>query len=107
MNTFVGVKRISFTMPENSSLGDRRQIIRKLRDTLTAKFNISFSEVDTDDKSQRSTIAISMVSNNEQMIRTAFLQIANLVETIAEVRVFNDVNDVFRYEDEAEHAWMP
>ena len=107
MNTIVGVKRISFMMPENGSLGDRRQIIRKLRDSLTAKFNVSFSEIDTDDKWQRSTIAVSIVANEEQVVRTTFQQISNLIETTAGVRVFNDVNDVFRYEDETEHAWMP
>ncbi|MCX6112406.1 MAG: DUF503 domain-containing protein [Proteobacteria bacterium] len=106
MSTFVGVKRISFMMPENGSLGDKRQILRKLRDTLTSKFNISFSDIDTDDKWQKSIIAVSMVANDEQIIRTTFQQISNLIETIVEVRIFNDVNDVFRYEDEAKHAWM-
>jgi uncharacterized protein YlxP (DUF503 family) len=107
VNTIVGVKRISFLMPENGSLRDRRQIIRKLRDTLTAKFNVSFSEIDTDDKWHRSVVAISMVANEEQVVRTAFQQISNMIETTAGVRVFNDSNDVFRYEDETEHACMP
>jgi uncharacterized protein len=106
MNTIVGVKRISFLMPENGSLKDRRQIIRKLRDTLTAKFNVSFSEIETDDKWQRSVVAVSMVASEEQVVRTAFQQISNMIETTIGVRVFNDVNDVFRYEDEAEHAQL-
>lgn len=106
MQTFVGIKRVSFLMPENGSLKDRRQIISKYRETLTAKFNVSFSEIETDDKSQRSTIAVSMVSNNEQLIRTAFHQISNLLERTATVRVVNDVNDVFRYEDETNNAWL-
>jgi uncharacterized protein YlxP (DUF503 family) len=98
----VGVKRISFLMPENASLKDKRQIIRKLRDTLKARFNISFAEVDEDEKLQRSAIAVTMVSSNEELIRTAFTQISNLIESLAEVRVFNEVNDVFRYENETE-----
>ncbi|MEI6092287.1 MAG: DUF503 family protein [bacterium] len=106
MHTFVGVKRVSFLMPENAELKERRQIICKYRDTLTSKFNVSFSEIETDDKSQRSTIALSMVANDEQLIRTAFQQISNLIERITTVRVVSDVNDVFRYEDESEHAFL-
>ena len=102
MHTMVGVKRISFLMPENASLKDKRQIIRKLRDTIKDRFNVSFAEVDEDEKLQRSAIAVTMVSSNEELIRTAFTQISNLIESLAEVRVFNEVNDVFRYENETE-----
>ncbi|MEI6080397.1 MAG: DUF503 domain-containing protein [bacterium] len=107
MNTIVGVKRITFLMPENGSLKDRRQIIRKMRDTLRVKFNVSFAEIETDDKWQRSVVALSMVANEEQILRAAFLQISNLIETTTGVRVVSDTNDVFRYEDETEHACMP
>ena len=107
MNTIVGVKRITFLMPENGSLKDRRQIIRKMRDTLRAKFNVSFAEIETDDQWQRSIVAVSMVANEEQVLRAAFLQISNLIETTIGVRVVSDTNDVFRYEDETEHACMP
>lgn len=106
MHTMVGVKRISFLMPENASLKDKRQIIRKLRDTIKDRFNVSFAEVDEDEKLQRSAIAVTMVSSNEELIRTAFTQISNLIESLAEVRVFNEINDVFRYENETETAQL-
>ena len=99
---YLGVKRVSFLMPESASLKDKRKIISKLRDTIRSRFNVSFSEVDINDKWQRSSIAVSMVSNREHMVRKAFLQISNLIETCAGVRVINEVNDVFRYEDEVE-----
>jgi len=102
MLVMVGVKRISFLMPESASLKDKRQIIRKLRDTIRARFNVSFAEVDGDEKLQRSSIAVTMVCSNEELIRTAFTQISNLVESLVKVRVFNDVNDIFRYENETE-----
>ena len=107
MFTMVGVKRVGFLMPENGSLKDKRQIIRKLRDTISSRFNVSFAEIDTDDRTQRSIVAISMVSSNEEIIRTAFTQISNLIETLTEVRVCNDTTDIFRYEDETETVWVP
>lgn len=106
MYTMVGVKRICFLMPESSSLKDKRQIIRKLRDSIKVKFNVSFAEISNDDKWQKSTIAISMVSSEEELIRTAFNQIANIIETKVPVRVLNDTSDIFRYENETEDVWI-
>lgn len=107
MNTMVGVKRIAFLMPENASLKDKRQIVRKLRDVVVSKFNVSFAEVDTDDKLQRTVIAVTMVSSTDDVIRATFIQISNLIEQTAGVRVFNDVDDIFKYEDETGSAWIP
>ncbi len=106
METYLGVKRISFLMPESGSLKDKRQITRKLRDTIKSRFNVSFSEIDVNDKWQRATIAVSIVSCQEETIRSTFLQISNLVETCIGVRIINEVNDVFRYEDEINDDWM-
>jgi uncharacterized protein len=100
MYTMVGVKRVSFLMPEAASLKEKRQIIRNLNETIRTRFNVSFSEVEQDEKLQRSTIAVTMVACNQEIIKTAFAQISNLVESLAEVRVLNEANDVFRYENE-------
>ena len=102
MYTMVGVKRVSFLMPENASLKDKRQVIRTLRDTIKNKFNVSFAEVGQEDKLQRNTIAVTMVASDQNIIRTAFAQISNLIESLAEVRIVNEANDVFRYENETE-----
>ena len=100
MYTMVGVKRVSFLMPENVSLKDKRQVVRKLSDTIKNRFNVSFAEVEQDDKLQKSTIAVTMVASDQEIIKTAFTQISNLIESLAEIRVLNEANDVFRYENE-------
>jgi uncharacterized protein YlxP (DUF503 family) len=74
MDTYLGVKRISFLMHYNGSLKDKRQIIRKLRDTIKSRFNVCFSEIDVNDKWQRATIALSAVSNQEEIIRSTFFR---------------------------------
>ena len=102
MYTMVGVKRVSFLMPENASLKDKRQIIRNLNDTIRTRFNVSFAEVEQDEKLQKSTVAVTMVACNHEIIKTAFAQISNLIESLAEVRILHEANDVFRYENETE-----
>lgn len=102
MYTMVGVKRISFLMPEEALLKDKRQILRNLRETIKNKFNVSFAEIEQDEKLQRSTISVTMVACDQEIIKTAFAQISNLIESSTEVKIFNESNDIFRYENEAE-----
>jgi len=102
MYTMVGVKRITFLMPENMSLKETRQIIRNLNDTIRSRFNVSFAEVEQNDKQQKSTVAITMVASDHEIIKTAFTQISNLIESLAEIKVSNEANDIFRYENEKE-----
>ena len=68
----VGVKRVSFLMPENVSLKDKRQVVRKLSDTIKNRFNVSFAEVAQYDKLQKSTIAVSMVACDQEIIIVQF-----------------------------------
>jgi len=98
----VGVKRVSFLMPEDATLKDKRQVIRNLNNTLRNRFNVSFAVVEQDEKLQRSTIAVTMVACDQELIKTAFAQISNLIESLAEIKVFNEANDIFRYENEKE-----
>ncbi|MBN1114719.1 MAG: DUF503 domain-containing protein [Oligoflexia bacterium] len=107
MKTLVGIKRIGLLMPENSSLKEKRHIVRKLRDAVKSRFNVSFAEIDTDDKWQRTVVAVSMVSNSEELIHSAFLQISNIVENAVGVRVFNEHREIFCFEDQSESVWIP
>ena len=100
MHTMVGVKRISFLMPENSSSQDERQVIRTLREAIKTKFNVSFAEIEQNDGLKRSTVAVTMVACDQEIIKTTFAQISNLIEATVEVKIFNEANDIFRYENE-------
>jgi|GEM_PF-717792 len=102
MYTMVGVKRVSFLMPEDASLKDKRQIIRNLSETLRSKFNVSFAEVEQDEKLQRSSFSVAMVACDQEIIKTAFAQISNLIESLTAIEVTNEANDVFRYENETQ-----
>ena len=55
-------------IPESQSLKNKRGILNKLRDRLKNRFNLAFAEVDGMDKWQSSVCAITMVSNNKQIL---------------------------------------
>jgi len=59
----VGVLTVDIFVGEATSLKGKRRVLKSLLDRLKSKFNISVAEVGKQDSWQRSTIGISMVSN--------------------------------------------
>ncbi len=62
----VGVCRIRFRLPENSSLKGKRQVLKSITSRVANKFNVSVAEVDDHDLWQLATIGISCVSNDKR-----------------------------------------
>ena len=62
----VGVCKISLRLPENSSLKDKRQVLKSIISRVRHRFEVSVAEVDDNDVWQRATIGICVVSNNRR-----------------------------------------
>ena len=60
----VGVCRITLRLPGNSSLKDKRQVVRSRTTRLRNKFNIAVAEVADNDRWQIATIGLTCVSND-------------------------------------------
>jgi uncharacterized protein YlxP (DUF503 family) len=75
----VGTATVEIFLPESGSLKMKRSIVRRLRDRVRKKFNVSIAEVDHLDKWQRSTLAIGVVTNQ---VRFADQVLAKVVSEI-------------------------
>jgi len=62
----VGVCKLSLRLPENTSLKDKRRILKSLISRVSNKFNVAVAEVDNEDKWQLTTIGICCVSNDRR-----------------------------------------
>lgn len=62
----VGVCKLSLRLPENTSLKDKRRILKSLISRVSNKFNVAVAEVDNEDKWQLATIGICCVSNDRR-----------------------------------------
>ncbi len=60
----VGVCKIHFRLPENSSLKGKRQVVKSVTARIRNKFNVSVAEVDNLDRWQLATLGICCVSND-------------------------------------------
>ena len=64
----IGVLKISLRIAGNSSLKDKRQVVRSIIAQVKNRFNISVAEVEDNDKWQLATIGICCVSNDKKLV---------------------------------------
>lgn len=76
----VGICRLSFHLPEVSSLKEKRQVARSLSDRIRNRFNVAVAEVDDLDRRQRLTIGLSCVSNDRGHADAMLSQVIGFVE---------------------------
>lgn len=70
-------------LPDSSSLKDKRQVLRSLRDRLRARHNVAFAETDYQDTWQRAKIEIVSVNSSRQVLEKAFQKLIEEVEEVA------------------------
>ncbi len=78
----VGVLRLVFHIPHARSLKEKRSVVRKFRDRIRAKYDVSIAEVEAQDLHQKAIFGVAVVSADaavcdsvlEQVARTAELQ---------------------------------
>jgi uncharacterized protein len=83
----VGICQIEIFIPESGSLKSKRFILSSLKARLRNKFNISIAEVDDNEKWQRTTLGVAVVSNEHRFIEQVVSQILNTIETDDQVEL--------------------
>ncbi len=66
-------------MPENSSLKDKRRVIKSITTRVRAKFNVSIAEVDDQDRWQLATLGVCLVSNDQRYTNAVLSKVVDLV----------------------------
>jgi len=65
----IALLTIDIHIPHAQSLKDKRMVLRRLKDRLRSKFNVSVSEVDHQDLWQRSKISVVTVGSDNEYVR--------------------------------------
>ena len=76
---FVGVVTLDLVLAENQSLKGKRQVIRKVKDRVRNRFNVSIAEIGSLEQWQRATIAIACVSGDRRHLQS---QLSHAVDFI-------------------------
>jgi len=83
----IGVCQIVLLIPGSDSLKGKRFVLSSLKTRIRNKFNVSVAEIDDNDKWQRATLGIAMVSNERRFLDQAMSQILNLIEEQDQIEI--------------------
>lgn len=75
----VGICKIHFRLPENSSLKGKRQVVKSVTARIRNKFNVSVAEVDNLDRWQLATLGICCVSNDSRHANEVLSRVVTFV----------------------------
>ncbi len=71
----VGVCTVDIHFPESGSLKSKRQILKRIKDRIRNRFNVSLAEVENNDLWQRSTLGVAAVANQGKFVNQVLSQV--------------------------------
>lgn len=92
----VSMIQLIIELPEASTIKDKRQVVRSIRDKLQAKFRMSVAEVDLQDSLAFAQLGGAFVSNSREFGEKVMQKALMLVEDQVPVRI----QDVQIYSEE-------
>ncbi|PYS54277.1 MAG: DUF503 domain-containing protein [Acidobacteria bacterium] len=79
----IALLTLDIHIPHAHSLKDKRMVVRRLKDRLRSKFNVSISEVDHQDLWQRSQLSVVTVGSDEGFLERVLREAAEEAERLA------------------------
>ena len=71
----IGTCQVDLHLPESGSLKKKRQIVKRIKDRVKNRFNVSIAEVGDNELWQRATLGISVVSNDKKFANQVLNQV--------------------------------
>ncbi len=78
----IGFCDIELHLPGSSSLKDKRRVLRRIKDRLAARFNLSIAEIGHQELRQRARIGLVMISNDRAAVEGSFEAVQVEIERI-------------------------
>jgi uncharacterized protein YlxP (DUF503 family) len=90
----VGTCTISLHIPESGSLKSKRWVLRRIKDRVRNKFNVSIAEIDEFDLWQRATLGVAVVTNDGRFANQVISKVINLIESDGNAHVIDIQTDL-------------
>lgn len=91
----VGVGQIELYIPESGSLKSKRFVLKSIKTRIRNKFNVSIAEIENNDKWQRATIGVAIVSNDKKIVDSTLNQIMQFIETDARLEIVDHSIEIY------------
>lgn len=89
----VGILTLVLFIQDSHSLKDKRMVLHSLKAKLRNSFNVAITQIDDEDKWQKSTLAVVGVEKDRKHMNSVLSSIVNFIEK------FNNIN-LIDYETE-------
>jgi uncharacterized protein len=94
----VAIARVTLFLGESHSLKEKRMVMRKIKDLVRNKFNVSISEVSENDRWQRAVLGLSLVGSDRRFVESAMDQVLRFIR--GHVSVSNEEKELQSFGDE-------
>jgi uncharacterized protein YlxP (DUF503 family) len=95
INMIVGVGQIELYIPESGSLKSKRFVLKSIKTRIRNKFNVSIAEIENNDKWQRATIGVAIVSNDKKIVDSTLNQIMQFIETDVRLEIVDHSIEIY------------
>jgi uncharacterized protein YlxP (DUF503 family) len=100
----VGVLLVTLHLEGNSSLKEKRRVVKSLLGRVKARFNASASEVDGQDLHETAVVGFSVMGSDSRILNRVLDHILNFIDDIVDAEVVDSEIICPLYTDEAD-AW--
>ena len=97
---FVGVLKLTFHIPHARSLKDKRSVVRKFRDRVRAKFDVSIAEVAEQDLLQKAVFGVAVISGDSAVCDSVLESVARVAETQEEAVLTDRATEIVTIGDD-------
>ncbi|MFQ5911640.1 MAG: DUF503 domain-containing protein [Nitrospinota bacterium] len=91
----VGVLTIELRLHGNRSLKGKRQVLRRMKDRIRNRLNVSIAEVDYQEKWQRALVALATVSNETGHVSRTLEGAISMVDSMGLAEIVNTEIEIF------------
>lgn len=92
---FVAVLRFELFVPESASLKSKRMVLNSIKQRIRNKFNVSVAEIDNNDKWQRISLGVSMISNERKFIEKAMSEIVKMMDNDNRIEILKHLLEFY------------
>ena len=89
----VGTCKVTLFIPDGGSLKEKRLVLRRIKDRVRNKFNVSIAEVDDCDLWQRSTLGVAIVSKDSTFANQVISSVVGMIEANHDISVIDIQTD--------------
>jgi len=94
---FVGVLRLSISIPGARSLKDKRSVVRSFKERVQARMKVSIAEVGSQDDPRHATFGVACVSSSKPVCDQVLSSVAAMANTLKDAILTDRATEIVSF----------